>query len=356
MSLLFSPLRIGTLELPNRIVLSPMCQYTAVDGYANNYHLIHYGQFALAKVGVIIQEATSVSPEGRITYGDLGIWSDAHIAAYQEITTFIKEQGCLAGIQLAHAGRKASCEKTWITRDQLPPTHVHGWQTVSSGTIPFRKEDHPPVSLSKEEIKKVIEDFKSAALRSIKAGYEILEIHAAHGYLIHQFLSPLINQRTDEYGGTFENRARLLTEIITAIKSVITTQNIWVRISATDWAEGGWELDSSVQLSKLLQTLGVDVIDVSTGGAVLHQEIKIGENYQVPYAAAIKKETQLVVGTVGGITTGLQAETILKEGKADLIFIGREFVRNPHFTYAAAKELNYSLAWPVQYERGKEQV
>ena len=273
MALLFNPLRIGSLTSSNRLVLSPMCQYTAVNGFATDYHLIHYGQYALAKVGVIIQEATAISPEGRITYGDLGTWTDEHIANYQKITAFIKEQGSIPGIQLAHAGRKASCEKPWITREQLYPDHSNGWQTISSSTLPFRQEDHAPIAATKTDISQIINDFKLAAIRSIQAGYQVLEIHAAHGYLIHQFLSPLINQRTDDYGGSFTNRIRLLLEIVDAIRSVLTTQSLWVRISATDWAEGGWNLEESIALSKLLEQKGIEVIDGSTGGGVLHQHI-----------------------------------------------------------------------------------
>ncbi|MBB1139765.1 NADH:flavin oxidoreductase/NADH oxidase [Myroides sp. WP-1] len=354
MSLLFSSLRLKNHTLKNRIIVSPMCQYSATDGFATDWHLVHLGQFATGQVAAIIQEATAVVPEGRITYGDLGIWSDEHIEKLQQITKFIKAQNCIPGIQLAHAGRKASCEKPWITRDQIAPNQHNGWQTVAPSTIPFNDNDHPPLALTKEEIKQTIDAFKQATVRSIQAGYEIIELHGAHGYLIHQFFSPLINNRTDEYGGSFANRIRFLLEIIEAVQPVLTTQSLWVRISATDWAEGGWTLEESVALAQILQEKGVEVIDVSTGGGVRHQKITTGPNYQVPYAAQIKANTTLPVGAVGEIKTGPQAEAILQQNEADLIFIARELLRDPHFAMTAAQQLGEEIPWAPQYERGKE--
>ncbi|WP_410880921.1 NADH:flavin oxidoreductase/NADH oxidase [Myroides sp. DW712] len=354
MTKLFAPLQLKNHTLKNRIVVSPMCQYTAADGFATDWHLVHLGQFAIGQAAAIIQEATAVAPEGRITYGDLGIWSDEHIEKLQLITQFIKSQNSIPGIQLAHAGRKASCEKPWITRDQIAPNQPNGWQTVGASTIPFNEKDHPPVALTKEAITQIVDAFKQAVRRAIQAGYEIIELHGAHGYLIHQFFSPLINNRTDEYGGSFENRIRFLLEIIDAIQPLLTSQSLWVRISATDWAEGGWNAEESVALAKILQDKGVEVIDVSTGGAVRHQKITTGPNYQVPFAAQIKSNTTLVVGAVGEIKTGTQAEAILQQSEADLIFIGREFLRDPHFAMTAARELNIEIPWAPQYERGKE--
>ncbi len=354
MTKLFSPLALKNQTLKNRIVVSPMCQYTATDGFSNDWHLVHLGQYAIGQVGAIIQEATAVTPEGRITYGDLGIWKDEHIEKLQQITSFIKSQNCVPGIQLAHAGRKASCEKPWISRKQISASENNGWQTVSSSSIPFHQADIPPQQLSIFEIKQVIKAFANATQRAIKAGYEIIELHAAHGYLIHQFFSPLINNRTDEYGGSFENRIRFLVEIIDQLKEVITTQSLWVRISATDWAEDGWNLEESIALAKILKKKGVEVIDVSTGGGVAQQKITTGPNYQVPFAEAIKNNSNLLVGTVGEIKTGPQAEDILQKKQADLIFVAREFLRNPHFVAKAAEALNEEIAWAPQYERGKE--
>ena len=354
MSLLFEPIEINeNLILKNRIIMSPMCQYSAIDGYPNSWHHTHYITRAVGGVGAIIFEATAVNPEGRISYGDLGIWNDDQIDAYSDIVEEIKKYNCVPGIQLAHAGRKASCGKPWIDYHQIKPNQVHGWQTVSSSEIPFYEQDVPPVSLTKEGIDKVINDFKKAAKRAVKAGFQILEIHAAHGYLIHQFFSPLINNRTDEYGGSFENRIRFALEIVDAIKSELTTESLWVRISATDWAEGGWNLEDSKRLAIILKEKGVDVIDVSTGGGVSHQEIKVEKEYQIPFAQAIKNESNLVVGAVGLIESGSEAENILQEEKADLIFIGRELLRNPYFPMLASQELGAEVKWPNQYERSK---
>ncbi|WP_413513108.1 NADH:flavin oxidoreductase/NADH oxidase [Myroides odoratus] len=354
MKKLFTPLPLTHHTLKNRLIVSPMCQYSATDGFATDWHLVHLGQFATGQAAAVIQEATAIVPEGRITYGDLGIWSDAHIEKLQQITQFIKAQNCIPGIQLAHAGRKSSCEKPWISRDQIAPDQLNGWQTIAPSTLPFNAKDRPPVALTKAEITQLVQSFKEATIRAIKAGYEIIELHGAHGYLIHQFFSPLINDRTDEYGGCFENRIRFLVEIIAAIKPVLTTQSLWVRISATDWADGGWNIEESVALAQILQEKGVEVIDVSTGGAVRHQKITTGLNYQVPFAAKIKKQSSLLVGAVGEIKTGAQAEAILQQNNADLVLIGREFLRDPHFVMTAARALEVDISWASQYERGKE--
>lgn len=354
MSKLFQPLQLKNHTLQNRIVVSPMCQYSATDGFANHWHLVHLGQFAIGKAALIIQEATAVNPEGRITYGDLGIWSDEHIAPLKEVVDFVHSQGSLMGIQIAHAGRKASTNKPWINRDQFKPGDANGWQTVGVSELPFHEKDHAPKALTKEEIKAIVQDFKSAAQRAVKAGYDVIELHGAHGYLIHQFFSPLINNRIDEYGGSFENRIRFLIEIIDEVSKVLTTQSLWLRISATDWADGGWTCYESIKLTQIVKAMGVEVVDVSTGGAVHHQEIPVKENYQVPFANRIKKETEIITGTVGLIKTATQAEAILKNNQADFVLIARAFMQNPHLVYQFAQELNIDINWAPQYERGKE--
>lgn len=354
MKKLFEPLVLKNHILPNRIVVSPMCQYSAQDGFATDWHLVHLGQYAIGRAGAIIQEATAVTPEGRISYGDLGIWKDEHIEKYRQITTFIKSQGSVPGIQLAHAGRKASTEKPWLGRRQIKPEEENGWLTIGPSEIPFSSTDVPPHKMTPAEIKEMISHFQAAAKRALQAGFEIIEIHGAHGYLVHQFLSPLINNRTDEYGGSFKNRIRFLLEIIEAVQKVSNKASLWVRISATDWAENGWNLDESVALCKILKEMGVEVIDVSSGGGVAHQNIISGPNYQVPFAARIKKETEILTGTVGLITNGQQANDILEDNQADLVLLGREFLRNPQFALRAATELDTPIAWPAQYERGKE--
>lgn len=354
MTNLFQPLQLKNHTLSNRIIVSPMCQYSAANGFATDWHLVHLGQYAIGKAAAIIQEATAVTPEGRISYGDLGIWDDTHIEKLKQITTFIKSQGSLPGLQLAHAGRKASTEIPWLGRRQICPEDENGWQTVGPSNLPFQENEVPPRALQIDEIAKLVTAFQHAARRAVLAGYEIIEIHAAHGYLIHQFFSPLINNRKDIYGGSFENRIRFLIEIIKAIQKELSTQSLWVRISATDWAEGGWNLEESIALARILKELKVEVVDISTGGAVSHQMIDTGLNYQVPFASAIKKHTNLVTGTVGLITSALQAEEILKNKEADLIFIGREFLRNPQFVRKAADDLKEPLPWPKQYERAKE--
>lgn len=349
--MLFEPLHLQNFSLKNRIVDSPMCQYSSVDGFATNWHLVHLGKFAVGQAAVVIQEATAVSPEGRISYGDLGIWKDDHIDKLSEITTFLKEQGAVPGIQLAHAGRKASTEKPWIGRRQIAPDDINGWQTFGPSSIPFHENENPPTALTKEQIIRVIDNFKAAAKRAVKAGYKIIEIHGAHGYLLHQFLSPLVNNRTDEYGGVFENRVRLLLEIIDAVKTELTDESLWVRLSGTDWAEGGWDITSTVQLSGLLKTRGVEVVDISSGGAVAHQRIKAGPGYQVPLAAEVKKGTGIITATVGMISSGKQADEILKNADADLVLIGRAMLADPHFPLRAAHDLGINISWPDQYER-----
>ena len=351
---LFSSLKLSHLELKNRIVVSPMCQYSAVDGIANDWHLVHLGQFAIGRAGAVIQEATAVSPEGRISYGDLGLWKDEQIDKYKQITQFIKGQGSIAGIQLAHAGRKASTDLPWVSRKQFSPNEVHGWQTVAPSPIAYHEKEHPPIGLNRSEIQEIITQFKEAAERAVKAGYQIIEIHSAHGYLIHQFLSPLVNFREDEYGGSFENRIRFLLEIVEAINSVLTTEHsLWVRLSATDWAEGGWDIQQTIKLIQILKEKKVEVADISSGGAVSFQKIPVEPGYQVPFSDQVKEESGIRTGAVGLITTAKQAQDILDRGAADLILLGREFLRHPHLVYTWAQELAIDLNWAPQYARAK---
>jgi 2,4-dienoyl-CoA reductase-like NADH-dependent reductase (Old Yellow Enzyme family) len=353
MSLLFSEIKIKNITLKNRIVVSPMCEYSSTDGFANNWHLVHLGSRAVGGAGLVITEASAVSPEGRISIGDLGIWKDEHISKLKEITDFIHANNSIAGIQLAHAGRKASFDIPWENPQQLDEQHG-GWATVAASAQPFNPTDKLPIALDIEAIEKVKSDFRSAAKRAIKAGFDVIEIHAAHGYLLHQFLSPLSNKRTDQYGGSLENRIRLLLETVASIQEVWPKENpLFVRISATDWAEGGWTADESIELSGLLKDKGVDVIDTSSGGLTLDQKIPLFAGYQVQFASAIKNKTGLITGAVGLITEAQQAEEILKNGDADLIFIARELLRDPYFPLHAATTLGDDIKWPSQYERAK---
>lgn len=353
MSLLFSPLKIKNIELKNRIVVSPMCQYSAVDGFANNWHLVHIGSRAIGGASLVIMEAAGVSPEGRISVGDLGIWKDEHIEKLTEITEFVHRNDSIAGIQLAHAGRKASFDIPWENPAQLDEADG-GWNTVAPSALPFNKTDKTPIAIDIKGIEKVKSDFKEAAVRALQAGFKVIEIHAAHGYLIHQFLSPLSNQRKDNYGGSFENRIRLMMETLASVQEVWPKQNpIFVRISATDWAEGGWNIEESIRLSALLKEKGVDIIDTSSGGLTLAQEIPLSPGYQVQFASDIKKDTGVKAGAVGLITNAEQAEAILQNGEADLIFMAREFLRDPYFPLHAAFELGDAVKWPAQYERAK---
>ncbi len=353
MSLLYSQITIKDISFRNRIVISPMCQYSAEDGFANDWHLVHLGSRAVGGASLVIQEATAVSPEGRITPGDLGLYNDDHIEMLKRITSFIHKQGAVAGIQLAHAGRKGSCARPWDGGRQIGEKNG-GWTTVSSSEIGFNTEDDLPEALDQDGIKRIIDDFRLAALRVIEAGYQVLEIHSAHGYLIHQFLSPLCNHRTDNYGGSFENRIRLLLDIVKAVKGV-WPQNLplFVRISATDWKTGGWDTGEAVKLSSVLKMNGVDLIDCSSGGMVPDAKIPFGPGYQVAFAKRIKKETGILTGAVGLITEAQQSEEILQKGQADLVLLARESLRNPYFALRAGSLTGDDIAWPVQYLRAK---
>ncbi len=353
MSLLFSPITFKSITLKNRIVISPMCQYSATDGFANDWHLVHLGSRALGGAALIIQEATAVTPEGRISYGDLGIWKDEHIAPLQRITKFIEDNGAVPGIQLAHAGRKASCEVPWLGGGEIKEG-PHHWQTVAASAIPFYETDNTPHALTIDEIKNTVQAFKAAAGRALQAGFKVVEIHAAHGYLINQFLSPLSNTRNDEYGGSFENRSRFLMEVIDAVQEVWPVElPVFVRISASEWVEGGWTIEDSVQLAGILKTKNIDLVDCSSGGNSAQAKITAGPGYQVQFAAAIKQQANIPTAAVGIITNAKQAEAILQAGEADLILIARESLRNPHFALHAAKELGDDIDWPNQYVRAK---
>lgn len=352
-SLLLSSYQLGDITLKNRIVISPMCQYTAVDGLANDWHLVHLGSRAVGGAGLIMQEATAVSPEGRISHGDLGIWDDEHVAPLKRIVDFVHSQDGKIGIQLAHAGRKASCEKPWDGGEQIAPDAQNGWQTKAPSAIAFNVGEHIPHAMSLSDIQDTLNDFKAATKRALEAGYDVIELHAAHGYLLHQFYSPLSNMRTDAYGGSFENRVRLTLEAVQAIKEVWGKERaLTVRISATDWTEGGWSIEDSVKLASLLKSLGVHLIDTSTGGNVI-ADIPAKPNYQVPFAAEIRKRVDIPTGAVGLINTPQQAEAILQAGQADLILIARESLRNPYFPLYAAHILegNSVEKWPNQYKR-----
>jgi len=356
MSLLFQPYKLRSVELRNRIVISPMCQYSATDGLANNWHLVHLGSRATGGAGLIIQESTAVSPEGRITPHDLGLWNDAQMPKLQEIVSFIHAQGAVAGIQLGHAGRKASHQRPWDGGALLTPEEG-GWPTVAPSSVPFKEGTLAPEELTEEGIQKVINDFRKATERALEIGYRVIEIHAAHGYLLHQFLSPLVNKRTDKYGGSFENRVWIVLEVTKAVREVMPENlPLFVRVSASDWADGGWNPDESAELAKLLRDLGVDLIDVSSGGAVGHQKISVGPGYQVPFSEKIRSEAHIPTGAVGLITDPFQAEQILQNEQADLILIARESLRDPYFPLRAATVLGDSIHWPSQYEKAKPKI
>ena len=353
MSTLFEPLTLRSLTLKNRIVVSPMCQYSSPDGFATDWHLVHLGARAVGGAGLIISEAAAISPEGRITPDDLGIWQDAHLPMLRRITNFIKEQGCVAGIQLAHAGRKASTLAPWKGHGLVPET-AGGWQVVAPSALPFADNYPQPLALDEAGIQKIITDFRTAAQRTLSAGFQLIELHAAHGYLLHQFLSPLSNQRTDAYGGSFENRIRLLLEVVRATREVWPAElPLFVRLSATDWTEGGWTIDESVRLAGLLKNQGVDLIDTSTGGNAPHATIPVGPGYQVEFAEQIRQKAGILTGAVGLITTPAEAERIITTGQADLVLLAREFLREPYFPLFAAAELGVEMPWPPQYERAK---
>ena len=351
MSALLTPLTIRELTLRNRIAVSPMCQYSSEDGFANDWHLVHLGSRAAGGAGLVIMEASAVEDRGRISPQDQGIWKDEHIPFLTRITAFLRQQGAAAGIQLAHAGRKASTRRPWDGTGIVPPD-AGGWQPVAPSPVPFHPTDPPPSELTKAEIISLSGAFADAAGRALEAGFQVVELHFAHGYLVHQFLSPLSNFRTDEYGGSFENRVRFALEVALAVRR-LWPENLplFVRISATDWVEGGWDIGDSVALARRLAALGVDLVDCSSGGLSPRQKIPLAPGYQVPFAARIRREAEVLTGAVGMITTPRQADEIVRAGDADVVLMAREFLRDPYFPLHAAKALGDAVPPPVQYGR-----
>lgn len=348
---LFTPLTIRDVRLRNRIAVSPMCQYSCEDGFATDWHMVHLGSRAVGGAALVMVEATAVEPRGRITYGDHGLWKDEQIDMLARIARFIKGQGAVAGIQLAHAGRKGSCRVPWEGGACIAMAEG-GWQTVAPSAIGFREADTVPEALSTQDITALTQAFVAAASRALKAGYEVLELHAAHGYLLHEFLSPLANQRTDDYGGSFDNRVRWLLEVAGAVRAVWPERlPLFVRISATDWAEGGWTEEDSVRLSALLREKGVDLIDCSSGGMVPQAHIPTDPGYQVPFAERIRRETGILTGAVGLITEPQQADAIIRSGQADIVLLARALLRDPYWPLHAAQALGAEVVPPVQYGR-----
>ena len=352
MAHLFDPLKIREVEFKNRIAVSPMCEYSSTDGFANEWHMVHLGSRAVGGAGLVFTEATAVSPEGRISPADLGIWKDEHIKKLREITRFISEQGSVAGVQLAHAGRKASHTEPW--NDDKFISGQGGWKTVAPSAIPFSPETDTPVELTPGDIQKIITDFVKAGERALKAGFKVIEIHGAHGYLINEFLSPLSNKRNDEYGGNLENRSRLLLEIVDSMRKVWPDENpLFVRLSATDWIEDGWTIEDSITLSRILKARKVDLVDCSSGGIIPDIPIPVSPGYQVHLARGIKQGSGILTGAVGLITTAHQANNIIVNNEADMVFLARQMLRDPYFPLHAAHELGYNVHWPVQYERAR---
>ena len=349
---LFDPLTIRSVTCPNRVFVSPMCEYSSADGFANDWHFVHLGSRAVGGAGLVFTEATAVTPEGRISPEDLGIWKDDHLEPLARIARFIHEQGSVAGMQLAHAGRKASTYRPWSGNGAVPESQG-GWSEVlAPSAIAFSEHYPQPRAMTAPDIAAVTAAFAAAAARALAAGFRVIEVHAAHGYLLHEFLSPLSNRRDDAYGGSFENRTRLLREVIAAVRRVWPEQApLFVRISATDWVDGGWGIEDSVQLARELTPLGVDLIDCSSGGNVARAEIPIGPGYQTSFAQRLRTDAGIFTGAVGLITSPTQAEHIIGSGQADAVLIARELLRDPYFPLRAARELGQETTWPAQYLR-----
>lgn len=348
---LFEPLKLRDITLPHRIGIPPMCQYSARDGIANDWHFVHYGSRAVGGAALLIVEATGVAPEGRISFGDLGLWNDAQIEPLARIVRFIQEHGSVPAIQLAHAGRKGGVGLGWQKQGTLS-AEEGGWIPVAPSAISFGDGYAVPTALDEAGIRQVIDSFTAAAQRALAAGFQIIEVHAAHGYLLHQFLSPLSNQRTDDYGGSFENRTRLAREVVAAVRAVWPEHlPLLVRLSATDWVEGGWNCDETVELCRIFKTLGVDLIDVSSAGLVPSAQIPVGAGFQTGFAARIRREADIPTAAVGLITSPQQADHIVRTGQADLVLLGRELLRDPYWPLHAAQALGQPIAWPKQYLR-----
>jgi 2,4-dienoyl-CoA reductase-like NADH-dependent reductase (Old Yellow Enzyme family) len=348
---LFTPLTLRGVTFRNRIAVSPMCQYSSEDGFATDWHLVHLGSRAIGGAGLVTMEATAVEARGRISPWDHGIWKDAHIEFLSRIAAFLKQYGAVAGIQLAHAGRKASTRRPWEGATVIPES-AGGWLAVAPSALPFRPGDPAPAELSKDEIRALVNAFTAAARRALRAGFQAIELHGAHGYLMHEFFSPLSNRRTDEYGGAFENRIRFGLETIAAVRAAWPDElPLLLRISATDWVDGGWDIEDSVELARRVQPMGVDLIDCSSGGSSLEQKIPMAPGYQVPFAERIRREVGIPTGAVGLITSAHQADEIVRSGQADLVLLAREFLRDPYFPLHAARELGVKLEPPAQYLR-----
>jgi 2,4-dienoyl-CoA reductase-like NADH-dependent reductase (Old Yellow Enzyme family) len=347
---LLTPLTIRGVTLRNRIVMSPMCQYSSEDGLANDWHLVHLGSRAAGGVGLVVVEATAVTADGRITPRDMGIWGDQHIEPLARIAQFVHSQGAIAGIQLAHAGRKASCEPPWLGGAAITDLAAGGWTVVGPSPEPFHEDGPVPRELDIAAIDGVVAAFEAATRRALAAGFKVIEIHAAHGYLLHEFLSPLSNHRVDEYGGNLDNRMRLALRVAERVRAAVPAElPVFVRISATDWAEGGWDADQSVILARHLKALGVDLIDVSSGALTPKARIPVAKGYQVPFARRIRTEAGIMTGAVGLITEPKYADEIVTGGDADLVFIGRELLREPYWALKAQHELGQDPAWPTPY-------
>ena len=348
---LFEPLVSRGVTLPNRVVVSPMCQYSATDGFANDWHLVHLGSRAVGGAGLIIAEATAVTAEGRISPQDLGLYDDGHVGMLSRIARFIQAQGSVAGIQLAHAGRKASTKRPWDGHDLVTPEQG-GWQVVGPGPEPFNAHYAVPRALSTAEVPGIVAAFRAAAARALDAGFDVVELHAAHGYLLHQFLSPLTNTRTDQYGGSYDNRIRLCLEVVDAVRQVWPDRlPLWLRVSTTDWVPGGWSVEETVELARRVRDRGVDLIDCSSGGLSTAQQIVLGPGYQVPFAERVKREAGIPTGAVGLITTPAQASAIVESGQADCVLLARQLLRDPYWPLHAAEALGVHVPWPVQYLR-----
>jgi len=353
MSVLFSPFRLREIEFKNRIFVSPMCQYSSQDGLPTDWHMVHLGSRAVGGSALVMVEATAISPEGRISPWDSGLWSVRHANAFQRITDFIKSQGAVPGIQLAHAGRKASVDVPW-RGDRPLGEDEGGWQPIAPSPIPFSEGSPVPREMSGADMADVVSQFAAAAGRSLEAGFEVLEIHMAHGYLLHEFLSPLSNQRSDEYGGSFENRIRLPLMVAKAVRAFWPPRlPVFVRISCTDWVEGGWDLAQSIEFARNLKELGVDLIDCSSGALVPNAKIPAGPGFQVPFAESVRKGADIATGAVGFLTQPFQAEQIVATGQADAVLFAREMLRDPYWPLSAARALHADITWPEQYQRAK---
>ena len=351
MSHLFDPIEFRDVVLRNRIGVPAMCQYSANDGMAGDWHFVHYSTRAIGGAGLIISEATAVAPEGRISPFDIGLWDDRQIEPLARIVRFVKEQGCSMAVQLAHGGRKASVRRGWEKQTTVPESEG-GWKVIAPSPIPFSDEHATPIELDTAGIQKIIDQFAAAARRALAADFSAIEIHAAHGYLLHQFLSPLANRRSDNYGGNFANRTRLLIEVVQAIRGVWPERlPLFVRLSATDWASGGWNPEETVELCRILKTHEVDLIDVSTAGTVHDAVIPIGPGYQTKFAEEVRRKAEIPTAAVGLITSPMQADHIVRTGQADIVLLGREILRNPYWPLMAAHKLGHATTWPVQYLR-----